>query len=92
MSRRTPIVVAAILALLVSGLSTAPVSADTKRYQKLEWLALRLVNCTRTGGKVKENGSCKGFGSGRFSTFQKPLRMHRPISDAIWVAISAGVR
>ena len=83
MSRRTPIVLATVLALLVSGLTATPVSADTKRYKKLEWVALRLINCTRTGGRVKADGTCKGYGSGRFSRYRRPLKMHRRISNEV---------
>ncbi len=33
----------------------------------------KLVNCTRTGGWVLRDGTCKGYGSGRYSTYVKPL-------------------
>ena len=31
-----------------------------------------LVNCTRTGGWVQTDGSCKGYGSGRYSAYVAP--------------------
>jgi hypothetical protein len=34
---------------------------------------LKLVNCTRTGGWVLSDGSCKGYGSGHYSAYVKPL-------------------
>ena len=72
-----------LLALLLTALATAPVSAGTTRYPKLEWFAIKLVNCTRTGGKVLSNGSCKGYGSGKYSKYRAPLKMHRGIANAI---------
>ena len=62
------------------GATTAPV-AGGQRYEHLEWFALKLVNCTRTGGKVRADGTCKGYGTGRFSKYQPPLKMHRGISN-----------
>ena len=80
---RTPIALATALALVLVGLTAGPVSAGVKRYPSLEKFALRLVNCTRTGGWVKADGSCKGFGSGRFSKYREPLKFHPGIADAI---------
>lgn len=74
---------AAALSVLLVGLTVAPVAAGANRYPGAEKLALRLVNCTRTGGKVLANGSCKGYGSGRFSKRRPALKMHSAISDAI---------
>jgi hypothetical protein len=72
-----------LLSLLLVGLTVAPAAAATTRYPALEWFAIRLVNCTRTGGKVQADGSCKGWGTGRYSKYRAPLKMHRGISDAI---------
>ena len=38
---------------------------------------LGLVNCTRTGGWVSADGTCRGYGSGRYSAYVAPLR-HSP--------------
>src|SRR6185503_4114828 len=40
--------------------------ATPARHGAAERLALRLLNCTRTGGKVRADGTCKGYGSGRY--------------------------
>ena len=74
---------AAALSILIAGFTVAPTAAGTQRYEGAEKLTLRLVNCTRTGGKVKANGSCKGYGTGRFSKYRPALKWHRAIADAV---------
>jgi hypothetical protein len=44
---------------------------------------LSLVNCTRTGGWVLSNGTCRGYGSGRYSAYVAPLRLSPGISDSV---------
>jgi hypothetical protein len=38
-----------------------------------EMFYLKLVNCTRTGGWVQSDGSCKGYGTGRYSAYVAPF-------------------
>ena len=40
-----------------------------------EQFYLGLVNCTRTGGWVLSNGTCRGYGSGHYSAYVRPLRI-----------------
>ena len=44
---------------------------------------LTIVNCTRTGGWVLNNGTCRGYGSGRYSAYVAPLRLSPGISDKV---------
>lgn len=44
---------------------------------------LGLVNCTRTGGWVLSDGRCRGYGTGRYSTYVKPLVRHVGISNLV---------
>ena len=44
---------------------------------------LKLVNCTRTGGWVLNDGTCRGYGSGRYSKYVAPLRLSAGISDKV---------
>ena len=74
------LLIAALAVLLI--LPSAPVSAAS-RYGKLEKLALSLMNCTRSGGWVQANGTCKGRDSGRFSKFVKPIPMSDGIADKV---------
>jgi hypothetical protein len=34
---------------------------------------MRLLNCSRTGGYVNKDGTCTGYGSGRYSSYVRPL-------------------
>ena len=43
----------------------------------------RLLNCTRTGGWVLSDGTCKGYGSGRYSTYVKPLVFSSGITSRV---------
>ena len=75
-------VLAVVLALGVIGPATA---ADTTvhRASSAEKYALKLLNCTRTGGWVRADGSCNGRFSGRYSAYRKPLRLHKKISNRV---------
>ena len=65
--------------------SATPLSADTITYDapwlSVERFALSLVNCTRTGGWVLSDGSCRGYGSGHYSTYVRPLTLSSGISN-----------
>jgi hypothetical protein len=54
-----------------------------KRDTEAELLALRLLNCTRTGGWVRVDGTCKGRATGTYSPFLPPLRLHDGISSLV---------
>lgn len=42
-----------------------------------------LVNCTRTGGWVQSDGTCKGRGSGRYSKYVAPLLYPSRFSETV---------
>lgn len=48
-----------------------------------EMLVLSWTNCTRTGGWVLSDGSCRGYGSGRYSTYVPGLAHSRGLSDLV---------
>ena len=57
-------------------------------YASATWLSaeqwyLSLVNCTRTGGWVLSDGTCRGYGSGRYSAYVRPLTRAAGISDHV---------
>jgi hypothetical protein len=67
-----------------SGSAGATVTTSTtisKPWYSVEVYYLSLVNCTRTGGWVLKDGSCRGYGSGRYSRYVAPLRLTTGISD-----------
>jgi len=68
--------------------TTGTVTATVTTYPYAPWLVeeafyLRLVNCTRTGGWVLKDGSCSGYGSGRYSAYVRPLVRSGGISDKV---------
>jgi hypothetical protein len=86
MSRMRPRPRAGLLALVWLVLVTAlpaPVSAAVTDFPRLERYSLELVNCTRTGGWVRKDGSCRAYGSGRFSAYREPLAMHDGVGDEV---------
>ena len=73
---RLTLVLLSVACLLGSAMPASVAASNTD----LERFALSLVNCTRTGGWVRANGTCKGRGSGKYSAYRKPLTMHSGIS------------
>jgi hypothetical protein len=81
----------AFMAVAAAAPTAAVASADVipadgpvaTRRDSAERLALRLLNCTRTGGWVKPDGTCKGRDSGRYSARMPALRHHDGISDRV---------
>ena len=62
---------------------TITTSAVAKYWYAEELYYLGLVNCTRTGGWVLNDGTCRGYGSGRYSAYVSPLRYTAGISDLV---------
>lgn len=84
-SRVSVVVAAVMLATLVgsvvSVVAPAPaLAADPPWYDYETWY-LKLVNCTRTGGWVLSDGTCKGYGTGRYSKYVAPLKRSAGISN-----------
>jgi hypothetical protein len=66
----------------------AAVTVTSIPYASPTWLSaeqwyLTLVNCTRTGGWVRTDGTCRGYGSGRYSAYVRPLTRAVGISDHV---------
>lgn len=62
--------------------STADAITTVDRpWYTVEQYYLGLANCTRTGGWVLSDGTCRGYGSGRYSAYVRPLRYSSSISD-----------
>jgi uncharacterized protein YkwD len=58
-------------------------TAIDKPWYTVERYYLGLVNCTRTGGWVLADGTCRGYGSGHFSKYVKPLAYSYGLSDRV---------
>ena len=77
---------ATVFSFSVGAVSPAPAAAYTPPYYAVETYYLKLVNCTRTGGWVLRDGTCKGYGSGRYSAYVPPLKLSSGLSRVarIW--------
>jgi len=62
---------------------TITTSAVARYWWPEELYYLGLVNCTRTGGWVLNDGTCRGYGSGRYSAYVAPLRHSAGMSDTV---------
>ena len=81
---RTHVAIASLLMLLLLAVTAAPATAvEPKRMHGAEDLAFKLVNCLRTGGKVTTEGTCKGWGSGKYSVKRAPLKRSNKISNKV---------
>jgi hypothetical protein len=72
---------ATVFGFAVAAISPAPADASTPAFYSVELYYLKLVNCTRTGGWVLSDGSCKGYGSGRYSAYVPPLKLSSGLSN-----------
>jgi hypothetical protein len=71
------------VSITVSSHVASPGVAAERRHEGVEKYALRLVNCTRTGGWVRVDGSCQGYGSGKHSKYREPLKFHQGVADEV---------
>jgi hypothetical protein len=60
-----------------------PAPDAPRRHPAAEDLALSLLNCTRTGGLVRADGSCKGAGAGTYSPALPELVHHSVVSKRV---------
>ena len=81
-----PILIAIASMLTVAMLATtaAPVAAaDPWRAKAAEKLAVKLTNCLRSGGYVRTDGTCKGWGKGRYAKPRPLLKRSAKISNKV---------
>ncbi len=84
-SRLSALVAASVFASLfafgVSAAAPTGVSAATPPWYIAETYYLGLLNCTRTGGWVQKDGTCVGYGTGRYSKYVTPLKHSAGLSS-----------
>jgi hypothetical protein len=85
---RRSLVTLALTTLVALGSALPAAAAEAEgptvhRHRAVERLALRLLNCTRTGGRVRADGTCRARGSGKFSAYRRPLRLREGLSDGV---------
>jgi hypothetical protein len=56
---------------------------DAAPWLDIEQFALKLLNCNRTGGRILTDGTCDGYGSGKFSPYREPLKLDTSISNRV---------
>lgn len=83
-SRLSVVLAATMLASLftfgASAAAPAHASAMSAPWSSVEAYYLRLLNCTRTGGWVEKDGSCTGYGSGKYSPYRVPFKLSAGLS------------
>lgn len=67
----------------IPGVRAVTTSVVNRAWLSTEKYYLTLVNCTRTGGWVLSNGTCRGYGTGRYSVKVAPLRLNAGLSDKV---------
>ena len=67
--------------------ATSPIAPTatviSKPWYSVERFYFGLVNCTRTGGWVLSDGTCRSYGSGRYSAYVAPLTYSYGLSDKV---------
>jgi hypothetical protein len=58
-------------------------TAIDRPWYTTERFYLGLLNCTRTGGWVLSNGTCRGYGSGHYSPYVPPILYSFGLSDRV---------
>ena len=54
-----------------------------KPWYSVERFYLGLLNCTRTGGWVLSDGTCRGYGTGHYSRYVAPIAYSYGLSDKV---------
>jgi hypothetical protein len=67
----------------IPAVTTVTTSATVSYPLPEELYYLRLANCTRTGGWVLSDGTCRGYGTGRYSAYVPPFAYTKGISDKV---------
>jgi hypothetical protein len=62
---------------------TPQITAPPGYWVTEELYYLDLLNCTRTGGWVMSDGSCRGRGTGRYSAYVAPIGYHKRLSEVV---------
>jgi uncharacterized protein YkwD len=73
-------VLGSLFAFGTSAATPSSVSAAEPPWYDVETYYLKLVNCTRTGGWVLSDGTCKAYGTGKYSKYVAPLKRSSGLS------------
>jgi hypothetical protein len=78
-----PAVGASTTSVPVASSISLTTTAIDKPWYTVERYYLGLLNCTRTGGWVLSDGTCRGYGSGHYSAYVAPIAYSYGISDKV---------
>jgi uncharacterized protein YkwD len=78
-----PAVAATTSAPAPTGAVALTTTTVDKPWYSVERYYLGLLNCTRTGGWVLSDGTCRGYGSGRYSAYVAPIAYSYGLSDKV---------
>ena len=67
----------------IASVTTLTTTTIDRPWYTIEGFYFGLVNCTRTGGWVQRDGTCLGYGSGRYSAYVRPLARSYSIADKV---------
>jgi hypothetical protein len=67
----------------IASVTTLTTTTIDRPWYSVEGFYFGLVNCTRTGGWVQRDGTCLGYGSGRYSAYVRPLARSYSIADKV---------
>lgn len=74
---------ASLASVRIPGVTPVTVTNIDRSWWPEEMKVLYWTNCTRTGGWVLSDGTCRGYGSGRYSVFVQALPHSLGISDKV---------
>ena len=78
-----PSVGAATVAPSATGAVALTTTAVDRPWYSVERFYLGLLNCSRTGGWVLSDGTCRGYGSGHYSKYVAPITYLFGLSDGV---------
>ena len=73
----------AVPTVATSSSTTLTTTTIDRPWYTTELYYLGLVNCTRTGGWVLSDGTCRGLGSGHYSAYVRPITLAPGLSNAV---------
>lgn len=77
------ILVSAVPAAEATSAPAPSATSASTSYHDVELYYFHLMNCTRTGGNVRADGTCDGYGSGRFSAERAPFKLSLTVSNHV---------
>jgi len=78
-----PVGATAFPTVTTSSATTLTTTTIDRPWYTTELFYLGLLNCTRTGGWVLSDGTCRGYGSGYYSAYVRPITLAPGLSNTV---------